>query len=85
MINWCDYDSKEELYKGRLKNLFKESKVVQLSLNNIFIKLWNSIANAKIELNINCIYACCRNKQKTAGGFKWVYKEDYDEILLNKE
>lgn len=42
------------------------------------IKTWNSIAEASKELNIERagIIATCNNRQKTAGGFIWKYKEE---------
>ncbi len=51
-----------------------KSCIEQLDLNNNFIKEWNCIKNPQIELKINNISAVCRGKQKTAGGFKWRYK-----------
>ena len=60
-------------------------KIIQLSSEDKFIKEWISIAKAQRDLHINNIGYCCQNKPKfkTAGGFKWMYKEDYEEMLLN--
>lgn len=50
-------------------------KVVQLSLLNEIIKVYNSISDAERELCIDSssISKCCKNKAKTAGGFRWMY------------
>jgi len=54
-------------------------KIVQLSLNNEFIQIWDSIKKAQEGINIkNGISNCCQGKQKTAGGYKWKYLEDYE-------
>jgi len=83
--------SKEEIY--RLQNLCKGKKqtqshkenaakfrmksVIQLSLQDIFIKKWKSMKQAQEELGIftTNIGNCCMGKAKTAGGFKWKYEQ----------
>lgn len=68
-LKLCDYNKNKR-------------KIVQLSKNNEFIKEWNGIAETERELNINNIGFCCQQRKgyKTAGGFKWMYKEDYEAI-----
>lgn len=60
-------------------------KIVQLSLDNIFIKNWDYIGEAANYYNVNeaSIRGCCNGKQKTSCGFKWMYKEDYEEWVIN--
>jgi transposase len=80
-IGWCDYDPKEEIRKSKLASKpSKRIKIIQLSKDNNFIKEWESITKASEELDISdtCIINVCKGRQKTAGGLKWVYKEDYD-------
>lgn len=50
--------------------------IIQYSLDNVFIKEWMSIKDAGINLGIHeySIGQCCKGKRKTAGGFKWKYK-----------
>ncbi|AZV43620.1 hypothetical protein BAOM_3011 [Peribacillus asahii] len=56
----------------------RERKVIQLSLNGEFIKEWSSVKEAtSISHGIRRV---CKGRQKTAGGYKWMYKEDYDNI-----
>ena len=50
-------------------------KVVQYDKDGNFIRIWDYIKQAADELGVNksSISACCRNDQKTAGGFIWKY------------
>lgn len=54
--------------------------VYQYDLNGKFIMKYTSIADASrtTNTNINSIVACCKGKQKTAGGYQWSY--EYYEI-----
>ena len=83
-LGWCDYSSKdshlEALKKGRDTSLRKKRKtIVQLTLNGEFIKEWDSIHKAGIELNILGISNCCNidKPNKSAGDFKWMFIDDY--------
>ena len=51
-----------------------ERKIIQLDLNNNFIKEFSSIKIASEQLKINNISPVCQGKRKTAGGFKFKYK-----------
>jgi len=55
--------------------------IIQSSLNNEFIKLWDGAVDIEKELDINHsnIQKCCVGKYKTTGGYKWVYYEDYQQ------
>ena len=56
----------------------RSKPVIQLSLNNQYIQEWASCTEASKSLgNITHISAVCRGERKSAGGYKWVYKEDY--------
>lgn len=56
--------------------------VIQLSLDNEYLEEYISAdeAQRKTGINRSSIRRCCdiNHKQKTAGGFKWVYKDMYD-------
>jgi group I intron endonuclease len=55
------------------KALHKE--VIQLDLDGNIIKIWESIKEAQIGVNIKSgITKVCNDKQKTAGNYKWEYK-----------
>lgn len=71
VIGWCDYNPKEIMCR----------KIIQLTKNMEYIKEWESIKNPSICLNMHqaSIQACCSGKNKTSGGFKWMYLEDYEK------
>lgn len=54
--------------------------VVQLNKDGVFVREWTYIQLASKTLNISAshISACCRNIRKSAGGFVWKYKEDWE-------
>ena len=56
--------------------------VVQLSINLEFIKKWVCVSDAQKALNIKGgISSVCKGKRKIAGGFKWMYLEDYEGMI----
>ncbi len=61
--------------KGKPK-IFLSKPVRQYTKQGILIKTWNSITEASMSLNIfrESIISCCRNRNKSAGGFVWQYK-----------
>ena len=59
--------------------------IVQLDKNGGFIKEYRSIAYAIRETNIIHICECCQGKRKSAGGFRWMYKEDYDKLTQQND
>jgi len=54
-------------------------KVVQLTLNNMFVKLYDSCTEASQFMNVGreCISRTCKGKQKKCNGYKFMYYEDY--------
>lgn len=55
----------------------KSSKfILQLDLNGVIIKEWESSKEASqvLKINSNNIRACARKEQKSCGGFIWKYK-----------
>lgn len=57
----------------------KAKEIVQLTLNGRFVKKWSCAAEVERELGIyrGNITNCCRGKNKSAGGYKWMYYSDY--------
>ena len=55
----------------------KRKKILQYSLEGIFIKEWKCMADVTREYNINTgdLTTTCQGKQKSAGGFQWKYYE----------
>lgn len=50
-------------------------QVIQLTLGGDYIKLWGGIREIERTLGYHSqsISKCCRGKQKTSNGYKWVY------------
>jgi group I intron endonuclease len=76
----------EENIIRRINKLHKKAnkepkKVVQLSINNEFINLFESIYQAwkSTGVAVQSICSCCKYKNKSAGGYIWKYYEDYCE------
>lgn len=86
-LGWCDYNPKEALIKnGKILSQSNNKSIVQLSLVGEYISEFNSAIEAEKELKIKGINkhigSCCKKKRNKTGGFKWMYKEDWD--VLNK-
>lgn len=81
MLNWCDYDPVEA---KKVSDESKKKSIVQLCLDTgDFIEKWDSMTDVYITLNISqtVISRNCNNKQMSAGGYRWMYKEDYDQYI----
>ncbi|WP_144509862.1 zinc-ribbon domain-containing protein [Bacillus sp. FJAT-22090] len=78
-IGLCKYDKTMTVANGA-KTMRK--KVVKLTMDYGFICVYESLAEAsKIEgLSDSTISRYVNGKRKTTGGFKWMYKEDYDKL-----
>lgn len=64
------------------KNKLRESRsktIYQYSLDNVFVKEWESIKKAQISLNIYNIHQSLSGKFKQAGGFIWKYDKTEKE------
>ena len=62
-------------------------EVVQLSISNEYMKTWYSIEEVEPELGVNSysISRVCRGIRSSTGGFKWMYKEDYEKYIKEQE
>lgn len=67
---------KNPMYGKRGDNHPRARAIVQLTLNGEFVREW-SCAREAIPFFGGHITACCRGKRNMAGGYKWLYKEDY--------
>lgn len=88
-IGWCDYDPNQEMKNGgtitgKETKEKTQKKVIQLSLDYEFIKQWDGITEAENKLNINNITSNCKGRRQSAGGYKWMYKEDYRKYIGEK-
>lgn len=77
----CNYGTRKE----RISLNNKQQKAVrQYDLEDNFIKEWANGFIAEKELKIRHINEVCLKKRKTAGGYKWKFKEDDNLCLLTK-
>lgn len=70
--------SENKLHAYRVLKRKTNGKVIlQYDLDNNFIKEYASACEANRQTYIcrSCINDCCNGKLKTAGGYKWKYKE----------
>jgi len=83
-MGWCDYERLS--YVNYLK---KGKQVCQLREDGILTKEWNSIKEASFNLGINntSIGRVCKGEYgyTRAGGFKWMYKEDYEKYIEDQK
>lgn len=69
-------DAKKKMSQNR-----KKKAVVQLDLNGNFISEYPSLCEAgRQHGSEGNIWQCCNNNAKTYKGFKWMYKEKWEEI-----
>lgn len=80
--------TEEHREKDRIAHLGKISKkripIVQLDLEGNFIKEYAHCLDAAKEMGFKCeesIRKACKEHWRTSGGFKWMYKEDYEKML----
>lgn len=68
-------EAQKKLYQSGYKHP-QLKPVIQLDLNGLILKEWDSPSVAGKELNISsdAICNCARGLTKTSGGFKWIYK-----------
>lgn len=75
-----------EIEKRRNSKVNQNAKpVVQLTLENKYVNTYPSSRQAEIQTGVakaTAINACCNHKPKfkTAGGYKWIFKKEYEEI-----
>jgi transposase/predicted RNA-binding Zn-ribbon protein involved in translation (DUF1610 family) len=83
-LGWSDYDPKRAQRENAQKRSETNKKqIIQLSTENKLIKEWDSIKSASefLMVNTSSISNVLRKYRKTAYGFKWMYKEDYDQYI----
>ena len=68
------------------RRLASAKRVAQLTLDGKIIKIFNSLNEAGRELNISSqnIGKVCKNERKSAGGYKWKYFQDLEELYKNE-
>jgi len=82
-LEWCNYSKNNKHALDNNMRIPNNKAVVQLTLDGNFLKWYYSLAEAERETNVSWtnISSVCRNNgiSKTAGGYKWVFVEDYNK------
>nr|WP_283175744.1 zinc-ribbon domain-containing protein [Lysinibacillus sp. Bpr_S20] len=87
-LNWCDYNVNEvRRLASSLSGKNRSKAVVQLDLNNNYIEEWISATEAsrKLEVSNKPISSSCTGRCKSAYGFKWMYKKDYEKYIKEQK
>lgn len=77
-LEWCTYSYNEKhAFDTNLKKSYKK-KVNQYTLDGVFIKTWNSIAEANKFYNTSHISECCNtnSKRNITKGYLWRYADE---------
>ena len=84
-------EAKEKMSKS-LKGKFSGANhpraraIVQLDKDNNFIKEWTCIQDAINNVpKTSKISECCSGYRNTSGGYKWMYKEDYEKMISDTD
>jgi hypothetical protein len=80
----CAYDPKEVVINTASNNgKNKVKKIIRLSLEGEYLDEFKSIKEAAklFKTQSTSIINVCKNKYKTAGGYKWMYKDDYEKYI----
>jgi hypothetical protein len=83
-VNKKEYEFGVFDFREYLKRDSSRRRVVQLDLNENYIKTFFSITEAKKETGANNIYTCCVGKQKSSGNFKWMFEEEYLKLNIKE-
>lgn len=81
----------QNISKGKKgKNMGKDNpnslKVIQLDANFAMLREFDAISQASREThtNINSIVANCKGRRKSAGGYRWMYYEEYKKLTSER-
>lgn len=76
-------EMKEESKEKCSINSSHNRKVIQFTTDGEFVKEFMSAQKAIEEIKANGVNSCCSGKSKSAGGFLWIWKDEFSEELLN--
>lgn len=55
-------------------------KIIQMDLSGNKVREWDSMQDAgRAGFGVGNIFSCCKGKRKTHKGFKWKYKNDFNQ------
>ena len=82
-LEWCSQQYNMNYGSFRVNSAKAHKKpVIQLTLENKFMKRWASAKDAAQQLNLyaTAITACCKGKNYKTGGFRWKYEKKEVEV-----
>lgn len=70
-------DTKQKMSNAKIGKTYNARKIDQFTLNDEFVKTWNSILSIEKECGFNnsCIVNNLKGRSKSSYGFKWKYHE----------
>lgn len=82
-----EYSKNELFIKDDFPLLIKYRAVICFDLHGNIAEVFESCTKAQNKYNTNgdSIRACCMNKNKTAYGYIWMFKDDYEKYGINLE
>ncbi len=78
---WIKEEDKDSFDVNLKKTIHHNSKIIQLTLNYEFIKKWDSQSIIKKEFSKTINLHRALNNNRIAGGYRWMYEEDYEDYL----
>lgn len=71
--------SQDRIALGKAISAAKKKPIIQLDLDGVFIAEWPSQLEVPF-MKQSTLSMCLTGRNKTAGGYKWVYKDTYEHI-----
>jgi len=85
IVTWkVNYDKGNNDTKSGINNK-RNKAVVKLRLNQEFVEELHSLAEALRVTGVRNIGQVCSGNRPLAGGFKWMFKEDYEKLKIDKK
>ncbi len=76
---WRYYEDVKDTTKIKHYRRKDNKSIVQLSLDGEFIKLFNTVTEASNSVGGANISKCCNGTYSQSKGYRWMYKDDYEE------
>lgn len=77
-----DYDKKDFNFRNRKTNA---KIVIQLDSEDNVLNEYTSVKEAMDKTKVNHVSSVCRGERKSAGGYKWMYREDYEKYIEEQQ
>lgn len=82
VLGWNKYNPREEMRKnGESAKGRNVVPVVKLNLNGSYVEEFVSITEANTISGVGNIHRACKENNRIAGGFKWMFKNEYEQLI----